>query len=44
MVHNTVLDMTEMGTKAYAITRDIDSFLSTNINPKILNLNMPFLF
>ncbi|GAB1297761.1 Serine (or cysteine) peptidase inhibitor, clade A (alpha-1 antiproteinase, antitrypsin), member 3J [Apodemus speciosus] len=44
MIHNTVLDMTEMGTKSYAVTRDIDNFLSAKINPTILNLNMPFLF
>ncbi|GAB1297759.1 Serine (or cysteine) peptidase inhibitor, clade A (alpha-1 antiproteinase, antitrypsin), member 3J [Apodemus speciosus] len=44
MVHNTVLDMTEMGTEAEASTRDKDDFLSAKINPTVVNINMPFLF
>ncbi|GAB1297764.1 Serine (or cysteine) peptidase inhibitor, clade A (alpha-1 antiproteinase, antitrypsin), member 3J [Apodemus speciosus] len=44
MIHNTMLDMLELGTKAYATTRNIDNFLSAKIRPIILNLNMPFLF
>lgn len=44
MVHSTMLHMTETGTEADATTKDKYDFLSSKVNPTVVNLNTPFLF